>query len=193
MATNIHIGGMDERKSFSLAHICTVSIIVVLLQIILVPNIAINDIAPDLVLLGVVIVARKNGPAASCLTGFVCGLLYDLMNSGPLGVMAFMLALVGYVLAQFQSQANDYGAAMNPQGNGVWVDLALFLAAALVVELGYGLALSLTGYDVSFGSSFIFRILPSLLYDTVCAAIVFGIRNLVVGHDQQKPTSRIRR
>ncbi len=192
MATNIHIGNMTEKKSFSLPNILVISFIALLLQIILVPNIAINGIGPNLVLLGVVLVAMKNGPAASCVTGFFCGLIYDLVNFGPLGVMAFLLALVGYVIAMLNNQKSSSSLSKGASSDNWFIGMLMFIITALIVEIGYGLALSLTGYEISFGSSFIFRVLPSLLYDAVIALIVFGVRYLIQGRGTQKMASRIR-
>jgi rod shape-determining protein MreD len=193
VATNIHIGGMGDKKSFSLSNILLTSFIVLLLQIMLVPNIAINGIGPNLVLLGVVIIATKNSPSASCITGFFCGLIYDLTNFGPLGVMAFLLALAGYVIATISKQTNASSLSMGTSSNSWLASVFMFMVTALIVEIGYGLALSLAGYEISFGSSFIFRVLPSLLYDAVVALIVLGIRHMIQGRGTQKMESRVRR
>lgn len=182
MANSIHVGGIAGQKSSNVPFILLVSAIVVLVQIIIVPNIVINGIGPNIILIGCIIIADKEQPGTSCVVGFLLGLAYDLVNVAPMGIMAFMLALVGYTVSSARAGSTTEMRLGNAPTTGWFSDFLVFLVAAVGVEFGYGIVLTLTGYDTSFGASILFRILPSVLYDGICALAFFAIR----GHRGQK-------
>jgi rod shape-determining protein MreD len=64
----------------------------------LAPALRIGDVAPDIPLIVVVLLALRRGPEFGCAAGFAAGLLQDVAGGGLLGVQALTKALVGFGL-----------------------------------------------------------------------------------------------
>src|SRR5207248_11416570 len=56
----------------------------------------IADVAPDIPLIVVVLLALRRGPEFGCAAGFLAGLLQDVAAGGLIGVQALTKALVGF-------------------------------------------------------------------------------------------------
>lgn len=75
------------------------------LQIVIVPLIAIEKIVPDLMIIFVVYVALKKGQISGTLAGFISGLLMDLTINFVLGLSALSKTVAGFVAGYFYSEA----------------------------------------------------------------------------------------
>ncbi len=64
----------------------------------LAPALRIADVAPDIPLIVVILLALRRGSEFGCAAGFVAGLLQDVAAGGLLGVQALTKALVGFGL-----------------------------------------------------------------------------------------------
>src|SRR5574342_254027 len=60
------------------------------------PRIA--DVAPDIPLIVVVLLALRRGPEFGCLAGCAAGILQDAAGGGLIGVQALTKALIGFVV-----------------------------------------------------------------------------------------------
>jgi rod shape-determining protein MreD len=60
------------------------------------PALRIADVAPDIPLIVVVLLALRRGPEFGCAAGFIAGLLQDAASGGLLGVQALTKALIGF-------------------------------------------------------------------------------------------------
>jgi len=60
------------------------------------PALRIADVAPDIPLIVVVLLALRRGPEFGCAAGFMAGLLQDAASGGLLGVQALTKALIGF-------------------------------------------------------------------------------------------------
>src|SRR5437016_1603969 len=67
-------------------------------QATLLPALRIADVAPDIPLIMVLLLALRRGPEFGCAAGFIAGLLQDVASGGMIGVQAMTKALVGYAL-----------------------------------------------------------------------------------------------
>ena len=67
----------------------------VLLQVTLMPYLAIANVQPDLVLAAVVCWALLRGATEGAIGGFLGGLGLDLLSGGPFGMHTFVLTIVG--------------------------------------------------------------------------------------------------
>jgi rod shape-determining protein MreD len=76
---------------------------VVVLQGVLVARIPLPGGRPNLALLLVVGVALAVGPGAGLATGFVAGLVMDLLSDHPAGVLALCFALVGFAVGLLET------------------------------------------------------------------------------------------
>jgi rod shape-determining protein MreD len=156
------MGPKETNISFTLIG----SLISFLLQVMIAPNIAILGVVPNFILGFVVLNAILNTKIRSSLTGFILGLLYDFIAQGPLGIMSFVLAILGYGVSSVNKELLS----------GSWAIKAfLLLVAAFFGELLHAALLSIVGYDTDFLATFVMRTLPGTIYDGVFGLIVFPL------------------
>ncbi len=122
------------------------------------PNIAVAGGRIDFMLIFAGCVALSFGGTYGVLCSFGAGLLFDLMTSGPVGAMAFLLTLSSFFLGAEDRDrlADDMAGACR-----------LFFVSAAAVELAYQLCLALTSQQGSFVDVVFRRWLPSTLLDCV--------------------------
>lgn len=139
-------------------------LVAALLQVGLAPYVAVGGVVPNLLLLVVVTLALVRGPAAGTSAGFAAGLIFDLLGSGPVGPMALVLALTGYVAGLLHEQMFAEG----------WLlPLTVLALASLSAEVAYGLILDLLGSPGPFWLAFVTKMLPGAVYNTVLALVVY--------------------
>lgn len=64
----------------------------------LAPALRIGDVAPDLPLIVVVLLALRRGPEFGCLAGFAAGLLQDTTGGSLIGLQALTKAIIGFAI-----------------------------------------------------------------------------------------------
>jgi len=89
-------GGMKTEMKLVLVFLFFLAVVV--LQMKLLPYLAIRNIKPDLFLFFVCYLSLKNEETKGALIGFGLGLLEDSLSSSPLGVKALSFSLVGSLL-----------------------------------------------------------------------------------------------
>jgi rod shape-determining protein MreD len=135
-----------------------------ILQVGLAPSMAVAGVVPNFYLLVVVTLALTTGPVEGATAGFVCGLLFDLIGTGPVGPMCLVLTLTGYIAGLLHEQMFAEG----------WLlPLTVFAVAALSAELAYGLILALLGESGSFWTALFTKMLPAAVYNTVLALLIY--------------------
>lgn len=133
----------------------------------LAPALRIGDVAPDIPLIVVALLALRRGPEFGCMGGFIAGLIQDSATGGLLGVQACTKALTGFVI----------GAA----GARLRVTQPLVQVPALVVlSLLEGLArfaiLKVFHFPAGFGELMMYAVLPQALYNGFLgAALVLAL------------------
>lgn len=70
--------------------------------------IAINGVAPDLILIFVIIISLKESKSKSTLIGFFSGLLQDVFSTSFLGLSALAKSIVGFWGVFFQQASKKY-------------------------------------------------------------------------------------
>ena len=116
----------------------------------------IADVAPDIPLIVVVLLALRRGPEFGCVAGFLAGLLQDGASGGMLGVQALTKALIGF--------------AIGALGARLRVTQPLVQVPGLVVlTIAEGLArfalLKLFNFPAPFGELMTYVVLPQALYN----------------------------
>jgi len=139
-------------------------LVAAVLQVGLAPNLAISGIVPNFMILVVVTLAFVQGPTAGTVAGFSAGLLLDLLGSGPIGLWALVLCIIGYVSGMLESKMFARG----------WVlPVTVVFLAVFGAEAGYGLAQSIVGVETVFSEAMLQVVLPGAIYNTVLAILVY--------------------
>ena len=138
--------------------------IAAILQAALAPHMAILGVTPNFLLLVVVTLAMVEGSTPGAVAGFVAGLVFDLLGSGPIGPGALVFTGVGYFAGTL---ANNIFARS-------WLmPVSVVFVASLLAELVYGGLLAIIGVETQF-LGIVFRIvLPGAIYNTVLAVLVY--------------------
>lgn len=136
----------------------------VFLQVGVAPYIAIAGVVPNFLLLAAVTLALVEGPTYGAISGFTCGLAYDLIGTGPVGPMALVLTLTGFIAGLLEA---------NLFAEGWLMPLTVVAIASLASEFAYGLILSVLGVGGPFVSTSLTIMLPGAVYDTVLALLVY--------------------
>lgn len=139
-------------------------IVALLLQAGLAPYISIGGVTPNFLLLVVITAALTSGPTAGASSGFAAGLLFDLLGTGPVGPMALVLTVTGFLAGMLHEQMFAEG----------WLlPLTVLFFASLAAEVAYGLMLMLLGTQMSFGRTLLTTMLPGAVYNTALALLIY--------------------
>jgi len=141
-------------------------LIAVLLQVMVAPYIAIGGVSPNFLMITVIIMALAEGANTGTVLGFIAGLLFDLLGAGPVGPMALVLSVTGYITGLVQE---------NLFAEGWLLPVAIITGATFASEILYMIVILFMGTQTSLWGAFIGIVLPSTLYNAVCATIVCPI------------------
>ena len=120
------------------------------------PALRIGDIAPDLPLIVVVLLALRRGPEFGCVAGFAAGLLQDAAGGGLIGIQALTKAMIGFAIGAVGSELRVTQPLVQVPG----------LAVLTVVEgLVRFALLKLFHFPVPFGELMTYVVLPQALYN----------------------------
>lgn len=135
-----------------------------LLQVGLAPYISIGGVTPNFLFLVVVTLALTEGPSAGASAGFAAGLIFDLIGTGPVGPMTLVLTVTGYIAGQLHAQMFAEG----------WLlPLTVVAVASVGTEVAYGVLLQLVGQGGGFVTALFTKMLPTAVYNTVLALLVY--------------------
>ncbi len=148
----------------------------VIIQTTLFAQVRIFGVAPDLVMVTVIALARRLDAEPAVLLGFTSGLAMDLLGSSPLGLRALVLTLIAYATVRTRDRFEG-----NVLATGAAVVLLSLLGVVLIVVIG-----TLFG-EASFRDPDVFRkILLVPLYNLVLAIGVLPLTTLVVTGRRRK-------
>jgi rod shape-determining protein MreD len=123
----------------------------------------VGDVAPDIPLIVVVMLALRKGPEFGCVAGLVSGLLQDVTTGGLVGVQALTKALTGFAIGASAPRLSVTSPLVQVPG----------LVLLTVVE---GLArfslLKLFRFPAPFGELMLYQVVPQALYNGFLGAIV---------------------
>jgi rod shape-determining protein MreD len=131
------------------------------------PAFRIADVAPDIPLIVVVMLALRRGPEFGCGAGFLAGLLQDAATGGLLGIQALTKSVIG--------------CGVGALGGRLRVSQPLVQVPGLVVlSLVEGVArfalLQLFHFPASFGELMTYVVLPQAIYNGFLgAALVLAL------------------
>lgn len=161
------------------------AIIAVVLQIALAPNIALFGVVPNFIMAYVLIVSIVCPDQSGPVFAFVLGLLFDLLGTGPVGAMAFLLTGVSFLAKRIFMLVNN---------DTLFMPLLLAAISTLVIELLYAAFMMAFGAGVSALDAFVFRALPGTVYNFLAVLIFYPIvvRFLAQPIQQQPGTPHLR-
>lgn len=146
---------------------------VVLLEISVMPYLNLGDGIPDLLAPTVVVVALLRGQLVGAVTGFAAGLLLELTSTlGTLGVLALLYLVVGAWCGRYCERE---------ESTSLVAPLALSVAAAFAVQMGYLMFQLLLGYHMP-ASEFVGQmLLPTLALTALLSPPVLLVARRLLG------------
>lgn len=163
------VGGESDRHRGSAYVLVGVFL---LLQLILGNHISVFGAQPGFMAVLTAAFAYMYGSRAGCIAGFASGLLADLMGAGPVGLLALLGCIMGYVLGRGQRNAFVDG----------WrAPLGEFAVAALVYNVAQFALLLMFAAGVTLDWAVVARIVASTVLDVLVAAITFAVLSRLCG------------
>jgi len=133
----------------------------------LAPALRIADVAPDIPLIVVVLLALRRGPEFGCLGGFVAGLLQDAAGGGLIGVQALTKAVIGFAIGSLGGRLRVTQPLVQVPG--------LVLLSVLEGLARFAL-LKVFHFPAAFGQLMAYVVLPQALYNGFLgAALVLAL------------------
>ncbi len=134
------------------------------LQLAVAPYVSLGGVVPNFLLLIVVTLALTTGPEEGATVGFIAGCAFDLIGAGPVGPMALVMSVAGFVAGLLHE-------AMFAEG---WLlPLTVLAVTALVSEIAYTTLLLLLGVEIPFWRAIVTKVLPAAVYNTALALLVY--------------------
>jgi rod shape-determining protein MreD len=128
------------------------------------------DVAPDIPLIMVVLLALRRGPEIGCAAGLAAGLLQDAATGGLIGVQGLTKALIGFVVGVLGARFSVRHPLVEVPG------LVLLTLVEAIVR--YGL-LQLFRFPAPFGQLMTYVVLPQAVYNGFLgAAFVFALAGM---------------
>jgi len=142
------------------------------LQLILAPAITLFGVVPNFILVAAIIIAMRNGPVRSTVSGFILGFIFDLCSLGPMGAMTLVLTILTYAISSL-SRGGLTG--------GIIIDIFTMVVAVALGELLVSVIYAIAGANPQFLLSLVQRVLPAFVYDTIIGCILLPIYNRTQG------------
>ena len=144
-------------------------ILVLILQGVLIGRIQLRWGRPDLPLILLIFWAWHNNWKQGLIAGFIIGLLVDILFFPLLGLNAFSLALVGFLVAEIRERVY--------QDNVIFF---IILIGAATVLNGIILSFWLLVFNISpsFLEKIVFIVFPTLLYNCIISFPIFLLREI---------------
>ncbi|MDE2058347.1 MAG: rod shape-determining protein MreD [candidate division NC10 bacterium] len=144
---------------------------VCLLQAAIVPRLAIGGIQPDLFLVLLFGLSLSVGPELATAAGFLIGLYQDSLSGAPLGLNAFALSLIGFLVSGLSQQVKTTQLAGR---------FALLCLAGLLSGLITLLLLRFFHAPRPLVSALLWTALPAALYTAILGAGLLGVLKLKI-------------
>lgn len=152
------------------------SVVAVLLQVAVAPNIQILNAMPNFVLCWVIALAVANARHVGYVLPFLLGIAYDLVGSGPVGSMAFVCVAATFVASVLQRIFDN---------ETIFIPIVIVVGVCFVFEVAYALLMTAFALDVGLLESLVSVALPCAAYDIVLAVIVYLLVQRFVFRDKR--------
>ncbi len=139
------------------------------LQAAVVPRLSIGGIQPDLFLVLIFGLSLSTGSELATAAGFLIGLYQDSLSGAPLGLNAFTLSLIGFLVSRMSRQVKT--AELTGR-------FALLFLAGLVSGLTTLLVLRFFQVARPMASTLLWTVLPGAIYTATLGAGLLSIPKL---------------
>ena len=145
-----------------------------LLQVMLSPNVGMGNGRICFALIFAGVYALSIGGKSAVLAGFVAGLVFDLLSTGPIGLMAGLLTVMSFALGLEER---------NRFTDGFVSSLSTFGVASLAVVSMYHLTMTMLGTESGVVDLLFLRILPTfaLTYVAFLPFAYYQVRTTAAG------------
>ncbi len=158
---------MEVRDKYTIRHtVAILSVVCVVLQLGLTPQISIGGGTINFMLILTGSVALLCGSRAGCVAGFLAGALYDFTMPVPAGLMMLALTVTGFVLGS--GERNRLQEQLD-------VSVKLFAIACCAVNVLYAIALLLLGAQHDILMAIFGHGLASIVLDVLVALPFFYV------------------
>jgi len=140
-------------------------VFLILLQTTLIPLLSIQDIYPDLLLIGVVITGIRHGATPAILAGCVVGFVQDAAVTQLYGLSSLAKSVAGFVAGYFSREKLKYNFQ---------VTLGVVAATALTNTVLYQ-AIYYFSSNISVGWIILRHIIPHFIYTVIIGMMVNAI------------------
>lgn len=147
------------------------------IQATIVPYLAIGPAQPDLILIVVATYAFLEGPTAGGVAGFSGGLLQDLLLVRSVGLNILAKTIVGYLSGLVER---------NLFGSSSLLPMAVMFIVSMISQFLYIVASFLVGEQIELWFAFKSVILPSALYTSFVALLIFSWVTKILSHERQE-------
>jgi rod shape-determining protein MreD len=131
------------------------------------PALRIADVAPDIPLIVVVMLALRRGPEFGCGAGFLAGLLQDAATGGLLGVQALTKSIIGFGVGALAGRLRVSQPLVQVPG---------LVVLSVVEGVARFALLQLFHFPASFGELMTYVVLPQSIYNGFLgAALVLAL------------------
>jgi len=136
-----------------------------LLQTTLIPLLSIQDIYPDLLLIGVIITGIRHGSTPAILAGCLVGFVQDAAVTHLYGLSALAKSVAGFVAGYFSREKVKYNFV---------ITLGVVAATALANSVLYQ-AVYYFDTNISLGWAIVRYIIPHFIYTVIVGIIVNAV------------------
>lgn len=164
---------MIKRKIASI--ICIV--LALLLQTTIFRKLALSDVVPNLLLVVTVTYGYLRGRTSGLLIGFLCGLLLDCAYGSVIGLYAFIMMSIGFVIGFCQKVYFR---------NSLVLPLVLITSSDFIYSIYLYVTEFLMRGKLHFGFYFIHRILPEVVYTALVGIVVYRLMGVLEKWISQK-------
>ncbi len=141
------------------------------LQFVLSNAIQIGNATPNFVIAFALIIAVVYPVFGSVVIGFLMGLLYNLLGTGPVGGLALVLTIMTYLLMQLFRRM---------EAPNFFFSLGILFVGAFLCELFYGILTGVFVSGISVSEALRLRALPCGVYDALITCVLYPLPALLM-------------
>ncbi|MDI7276240.1 MAG: rod shape-determining protein MreD [Anaerolineae bacterium] len=137
-----------------------------LLQVTLMPHLAIAGVQPDLVLAAVVSWALHQGPTDGAVGGILAGLALDLLSGAPFGMHSFAMTIVG--------AAAGLAAALVPREHAMLLP-GMAILCTVLQQATCVWVLRAAGWPLDWSQAVVTMVIPAALLNLSLTVILYPL------------------